>query len=152
MEYLLLQLQDRKTEAGSGLVNALLTGVGALKDMLDNVGKSDAYSIDPAFSLLEKYAAPAGEFEKKITVREIPRQDAANNDILYLTPASSLNPGWTLTRSRGWRTAWKTRLPLCLPLQPFWSRIFCPRPWISRNSGFRLSTLKAGSSSRGLKP
>ncbi|MFO7885022.1 MAG: Hpt domain-containing protein [Desulfobacteraceae bacterium] len=74
MENLLLQIQERKTQAGSGLVNALLTGVGALKDMLDDVGKSEAYPIDPALSLLEKYAALAGEFEKKITVREIPRQ------------------------------------------------------------------------------
>ncbi|MFO7749408.1 MAG: Hpt domain-containing protein [Desulfobacteraceae bacterium] len=74
MENLLLQLLEQKTEAGPGLVNALLTGVKALKEMLDDIGKSEKYSIDPALSLLEKYAAPEGESGKKVTVLERPRQ------------------------------------------------------------------------------
>ena len=74
MENLLLQLQAQKTQAGPGLVNALLTGVGALKDMLEDIGQSEAYPIDSALSLLEKYAALDGESEKKITICEIPRQ------------------------------------------------------------------------------
>jgi len=74
MENLLLQLLEQKTEAVPGLVNALLTGVKALKEMLDDIGQSEEFHIEPALSLLEKYAAPAGESGKQVTLRETPRQ------------------------------------------------------------------------------
>ncbi|MFO7754227.1 MAG: Hpt domain-containing protein [Desulfobacteraceae bacterium] len=75
MESLVLQVLENHVKADPGLVNALLTGSSALKEMLDDIGKSEDYDTKPVMALLEEYAAPAKESGKTVTVRETARQD-----------------------------------------------------------------------------
>ena len=75
MESLVLELLENHIKADPGLVNALLKGTFALKEMLDDIGKSEEYDTQPVMNLLEEYAAPAKESGKTVTVRETVRKD-----------------------------------------------------------------------------
>lgn len=75
MENLVLHLLEQKTKPDPELVKALLEGSAALKEMFDDIGKSEEYDIGAVLSLIEKYTAPVKKSAEKITVREIARQD-----------------------------------------------------------------------------
>ncbi len=75
METLVSELFENHIKADGGLVNALLKGTSALKEMLDDIGKSEEYDTQPVMTLLEEYAAPAKESGKTVTVRETARKD-----------------------------------------------------------------------------
>jgi anti-anti-sigma factor len=75
MESLVSELFENKIKADSDLVNALLKGSSALKEMLNDIGKSEEYDTQPVMSLLDEYAASAKESGKTVTVREAARKD-----------------------------------------------------------------------------
>ena len=99
MEKLLLQIPERDRKMEPRLVSALLKGSSALKEMLEDIGKSEEYDTEPVTALLEEYAAKADDPGKTVTVQgkvrregkertfEIPEQDLIrfikNGQLLY---------------------------------------------------------------------
>ena len=70
MEKLLSQLQYGTIKADPKVIEALLAGRTALKNMLDDIGKSDGYDIQKELKLLTKYLKPENKSARMIQVQE----------------------------------------------------------------------------------
>ncbi len=79
MEILLSQLVYGTIQSSPGMITALLTGAGALRDMLDNIDKSETYDIQQVVTLLNQFNAQAGKSVQMVEIREKTRQGAQAN-------------------------------------------------------------------------
>jgi len=84
MESSLSLLRDGKILPTSELIDALLTGIDALKAMLDDAVASEDYDINHEIALFQKFADNADAPKKIVTVAE--KAD-------YKTDSSNLHPG-----------------------------------------------------------
>ncbi|MEA1967998.1 MAG: Hpt domain-containing protein [Thermodesulfobacteriota bacterium] len=80
MENLLSQLRYEKIKVDPKVIDALLTGRDALKNMLDDIGKSDEYDIKKELKLLTKYLKSENEPVRMVRVQEELGQGQQNKE------------------------------------------------------------------------